>query len=48
MCRLTQQYEDQYLFTCPKADRRENAESFVATFDTKYLNPLRAKQTAAH
>jgi hypothetical protein len=48
MCRLTQQYEDQYLFTCPKADLREKAESFVATFDTKYLNPLRAKQTGAH
>jgi hypothetical protein len=48
ICRLTQQYEDQSLFTCPTASLRENCESFVATFDTKYLNPLRAKQTAAH
>jgi hypothetical protein len=44
MCRLTQQYEDQSLFTCPAANFREHCESFVATFDTKYLNPLREKQ----
>lgn len=42
-CRLTQQFEDQILFTCPVDDLKEQCESFVATFDTKYLNPLREK-----
>ena len=43
MCRLTQQFEDQIVFTCPTDDLKDRCASFVATFDTKYLDPLRNK-----
>jgi hypothetical protein len=43
MCRLTQQFEDQFLFTCATDNLKDRCESFVASFDTKYLDPLRNK-----
>jgi hypothetical protein len=44
MCRLTQQFEDQIILRCPSADLHDKCKSFVATFDVKYLNPLRENQ----
>ena len=41
LCALTQTFEEQVVFTCSRKDLKENCESFVATFDTKHLNPLR-------
>ena len=40
-CLTTQQFEGQSVFVCRADQLKEKCESFVATFDTKCLNPLR-------
>jgi hypothetical protein len=40
-CLVTQQFEGQSVFVCSADQLKEHCESFVANFDTKYLNPLR-------
>jgi hypothetical protein len=44
MCLVMQAFEAQSLSLCSANQLKEKCESFVAAFDTKYLNPVRAKQ----
>lgn len=44
MCLVTLQFEAQSLSLCPANQLKEKCQSFVAMFDTKYLNPLRVNQ----
>jgi hypothetical protein len=43
LCRTMQEYEGQLLYLCPMDGLKDQCASFVATFDTQFLEPLRQK-----